>query len=99
MAGWRRKMTLKVMTWNVENLFQAGAPFGPKTQAVYYEKLDGLASVINAEAPHALGVQEIGDPNALDDLEQRLNAPVSPACFLVSKIYLDRLRWSCDPAD
>lgn len=66
-------MAFKVMTWNVENLFQAGATFGPKTQAVYDEKLDGLAALINAEAPQALGVQEIGEPNALDDLEQRLD--------------------------
>jgi endonuclease/exonuclease/phosphatase family metal-dependent hydrolase len=66
-------MAFKVMTWNVENLFRPGAPSGPKTQAIYDEKLDGLAAVINAEAPHALGLQEIGDPDALDDLESRLN--------------------------
>jgi len=66
-------MAFKVMTWNVENLFRPGAPSGPRTQAIYDEKLDGLAAVINAEAPHALGLQEIGDPDALDDLEQRLN--------------------------
>jgi hypothetical protein len=66
-------MAFKVMTWNVENLFPPGSAFGPDTQAIYDEKLDGLAAVINAEAPHALGLQEIGDPNALDDLEQLLN--------------------------
>ncbi len=66
-------MAFKVMTWNVENLFRPGAPSGPKTQAIYDEKLDGLAAVINAEAPHALGLQEIGDPDALDDLERLLN--------------------------
>lgn len=60
------------MTWNVENLFPPGSAFGPDTQAIYDEKLDGLAAVINAEAPHALGLQEIGDPDALDDLEPRL---------------------------
>jgi hypothetical protein len=48
-------MAFKVMTWNVENLFRPGAPSGPKTQAVYDENLDGLAAVINAEAPYALG--------------------------------------------
>ena len=66
-------VSFKVMTWNVENLFPPGSAFGPDTQAIYDEKLDGLAAVINAEAPHALGVQEIGDPDALDDLESRLN--------------------------
>jgi hypothetical protein len=32
----------KVMMWNVENLFRPGAPSGPRTQAIYDEKLDGL---------------------------------------------------------
>jgi len=58
----------KVMTWNVENLFRPGADGGPTTQAAYEEKLQGLAATINAEAPDALSVQEIGDPAALSDL-------------------------------
>ncbi len=58
----------KVMTWNLENLFKAGAPSGPKTEALYQAKLEGLASVINDQAPDALGVQEVGDPDALDEL-------------------------------
>jgi predicted extracellular nuclease len=62
----------KVMTWNVENLFKAGTPSGPPTEAAYDAKLQGLAATINAEAPDALAVQEIGDPAALDDLVQRL---------------------------
>lgn len=33
-------MTLKVMTWNVENLFRPGHAFGPKTKAIYTEKLE-----------------------------------------------------------
>src|SRR5262245_14143476 len=61
----------KVMTWNVENLFRPGAPSGPKSPAVYQQKLDGLAKRINAEAPDALALQEIGDPAVLDDLVSR----------------------------
>ena len=62
----------KVMTWNVENLFKPGSPSGPPSQAVYDAKLQGLASTVNAQAPDALSVQEIGDPAALDDLVQLL---------------------------
>jgi endonuclease/exonuclease/phosphatase family metal-dependent hydrolase len=58
----------KVMTWNVENLFQPDTPSGPPTQAVYEAKIAGLASTIRGQAPDALAVQEIGAPAALDDL-------------------------------
>lgn len=66
-------MTFKVMTWNVENLFRSGSAFGPKTKAIYTEKLDELAAVIEQEAPDALGLQEVGDPKALGDLLNRLS--------------------------
>jgi endonuclease/exonuclease/phosphatase family metal-dependent hydrolase len=62
----------KVMTWNVENLFKAGAPSGPTTAAAYETKLDGLATMLTNEAPDVVGLQEIGDPEALDDLVGRL---------------------------
>src|SRR5262245_41598255 len=63
----------KVMTWNVENLFKPGQASGPTDQAVYDAKLQGLAAVINAQNPDALALQEIGNPDALDDLVQQLN--------------------------
>lgn len=63
----------RVMTWNVENLFRPGTPSGPPSQAVFDKKLDGLASVIEAQSPDALAVQEIGDPDALNDLVARLS--------------------------
>jgi endonuclease/exonuclease/phosphatase family metal-dependent hydrolase len=66
-------MTLKVMTWNLENLFLPGSVWGPKTQAVYDEKINGLAAIINQQAPHALAVQEVGDPQALGDLVKLLD--------------------------
>jgi endonuclease/exonuclease/phosphatase family metal-dependent hydrolase len=62
----------KVMTWNVENLFKAGASAGPPSRAIYEAKLAGLASMINGQAPDALALQEIGDPAALDDLVNKL---------------------------
>jgi endonuclease/exonuclease/phosphatase family metal-dependent hydrolase len=66
-------VVFKVMTWNVENLFRPGADGGPDTQDVYEAKLEGLAETINAQAPDALSVQEIGDPAALNDLIGKLN--------------------------
>jgi endonuclease/exonuclease/phosphatase family metal-dependent hydrolase len=63
---------LKVMTWNLENLFRPGAPSGPRSDAVYQTKLQGLAAMINAQAPDVLAVQEIGDPDALADLVGQL---------------------------
>jgi endonuclease/exonuclease/phosphatase family metal-dependent hydrolase len=58
----------KIMTWNLENLFRPGAPSGPRSEAAYQAKLQGLASVINEQAPDLAAVQEIGDPDALADL-------------------------------
>jgi endonuclease/exonuclease/phosphatase family metal-dependent hydrolase len=60
------------MTWNVENLFRPGAPSGPPSQAIYERKIQGLASIINEQAPDVLAVQEIGDPSALADLVGQL---------------------------
>jgi endonuclease/exonuclease/phosphatase family metal-dependent hydrolase len=60
--------TLKVMTWNVENLFQFGVKGGPKTEAEYQQKLQSLATVILELAPDVLALQEIGSPEAFNDL-------------------------------
>jgi endonuclease/exonuclease/phosphatase family metal-dependent hydrolase len=63
----------KVMTWNVENLFRPGSADGPTAGTVYQQKLEGLADMINGQAPDALSVQEIGDPAALGDLVALVN--------------------------
>lgn len=63
---------VRVGTWNLENLFRPGGQFGPRQVEVYQQKLDGLASTITAMAPDILGVQEVGAPEALDDLVGRL---------------------------
>lgn len=60
--------TFRVMTWNVENLFRAGTESGPKTEAEYQQKLQSLATVILALAPDVLALQEIGSPEAFNDL-------------------------------
>jgi len=59
-------------TWNVENLFRPGGGFGPDTVAAYEAKLDALAATITAQNPDVLGVQEVGQPEALADLVGRL---------------------------
>jgi endonuclease/exonuclease/phosphatase family metal-dependent hydrolase len=60
--------TFRVMTWNIENLFQFGNESGPKTDAEYQQKLQSLAEVILTLAPDVLALQEIGSPEALTDL-------------------------------
>ncbi|MFJ6081905.1 endonuclease/exonuclease/phosphatase family protein [Streptomyces sp. NPDC092369] len=55
-------------TWNLENLYRPGGPSGPKDKAAYDTKLAALAAVLTALDPGLLGVQEVGDPEALEDL-------------------------------
>ncbi|MEU1176079.1 endonuclease/exonuclease/phosphatase family protein [Streptomyces sp. NPDC005820] len=55
-------------TWNLENLYRPGGPFGPKDKAAYEAKLAALATVVTALDPGVLGVQEVGEPEALADL-------------------------------
>ena len=61
-------------TWNLENLARPGGPDGaPDDRRVYEEKLDTLAARIADLHPDVLAVQEVLDPNALDDLVDRLD--------------------------
>ncbi|GAA3306625.1 endonuclease/exonuclease/phosphatase family protein [Streptomyces cinereospinus] len=55
-------------TWNLENLYRPGGPFGPEDEAAYETKLAALADVITRLDPALLGVQEVGDADALADL-------------------------------
>ncbi|MDV3002705.1 MAG: hypothetical protein N5P05_004360 (plasmid) [Chroococcopsis gigantea SAG 12.99] len=62
----------KVMTWNVENLF---SPRQSDDNAIlqYEEKLKTLVEVINRLDADIVGVQEVGDPEAFNDLQNRLD--------------------------
>jgi endonuclease/exonuclease/phosphatase family metal-dependent hydrolase len=62
-----------VATWNFENLFRPGADAGPTDEQSYEAKLTELARVIGEIAPDVLAVQEVGDPQALEDLRERLD--------------------------
>ncbi|MEU1572148.1 endonuclease/exonuclease/phosphatase family protein [Streptomyces collinus] len=60
-------------TWNLENLYRPGGPYGPPDEAGYEAKLAALAAVITELDPALLGVQEVGDPEALKDLAGMLD--------------------------
>lgn len=62
-----------VATWNLENLYRPGGPFGPRTEEAYDKKLQALAGTIDQIRPDVLGVQEVGAPEALADLVERLD--------------------------
>ena len=67
---------LRVMTWNVENLFEVGAEDGPETQAQFSAKIESLRAVIDAEQPHVLTLQEVGSESALGRLQTALDLPM-----------------------
>ncbi|MEU6394922.1 endonuclease/exonuclease/phosphatase family protein [Streptomyces sp. NPDC046939] len=62
-----------VGTWNLENLYRPGGPFGPRDKAAYDAKLASLATTVNLLRPTLLGLQEVGDPQALNDLVELLD--------------------------
>lgn len=63
---------LTIGTWNLENLFRPGDGAGPASEAAYEAKLKALAETITELAPDVLAVQEVGEPEALADLVDRL---------------------------
>jgi len=63
---------LTVATWNLENFFRPSVGAGPTSQAAYEDKLAHLKATIEAITPDVLGVQEVGQPEALEDLRAAL---------------------------
>ncbi len=67
---------MRVVTWNVENLFSpalAGADTtGRPDRDAYGAKLSTLTDVVAALAPDVVALQEVGDEGALDDLRAGL---------------------------
>lgn len=59
---------VRIGTWNLENLYLPGGEFGPRTPAAYDAKLASLAQTIVELEPDVLAVQEVGDPQALDEV-------------------------------
>ncbi|MFJ8744271.1 endonuclease/exonuclease/phosphatase family protein [Embleya sp. NPDC127516] len=59
---------MTIGTWNLENLFRPGDPDGPEDDATYRMKLAAPATTIGRLEPDLLGIQEVGNPDALADL-------------------------------
>jgi len=65
-------VAFRLMTWNVQNLLPVGSKGGPPTQAALDAKLASLAQVIDAQQPDVLALQEVGPPQMLEPLQERL---------------------------
>lgn len=63
--------TLKVTTWNVQNLFRPPSADKAAT-ALYALKLKELARVVRELAPDVLALQEVGGEDALVDLQRAI---------------------------
>ena len=70
----------RLMTWNVENLFDVGDDDGPKTQAQFAAKIESLRAVIDAQRPHVLTLQEVGSESALAKLQAALDTVAASCC-------------------
>ncbi|EAZ89040.1 endonuclease/exonuclease/phosphatase family protein [Crocosphaera chwakensis] len=64
--------TFKVMTWNLENLFQPNLNDAEQSRK-YQEKLQSLSQLIKNLAADVIGVQEVGSPESFEDLINQLN--------------------------
>jgi hypothetical protein len=62
----------RMLTWNVQNLFAAGSEDGPATQEAFDAKLASLAEVLDAQRPDVAALQELGPPEVLAQLQDRL---------------------------
>jgi len=70
-----------VMTWNVENLFRPGPDADLTAEDAYRHKLGLLGDVLNGLAPDIVGLQEIGSPEAFEDLQQAAGGPFAHAAL------------------
>lgn len=61
-----------MLTWNVQNLFAAGTEDGPPTPEAFDAKLASLAEVLDAQRPDVAALQELGPPEVLAQLQDRL---------------------------
>lgn len=70
--------TLKVMCWNVENLFLPPPGDAPAAEQ-FQRKLANLATVIDQQQPDVLALQEIGPDGALQALQGALSTSLPHA--------------------
>jgi endonuclease/exonuclease/phosphatase family metal-dependent hydrolase len=70
-------LTIRILTWNVQNLFLPGTdPAAPDTEAEFDEKVASLAAVIDEIAPDVACLQEIGPGDVLAPLQSALTRPL-----------------------
>lgn len=62
-------MTLKVATWNVENLFRPGESDIDLSRAAYQRKLEYIAGLVTDAGVDVLALQEVGSADSLADLQ------------------------------
>jgi hypothetical protein len=62
-----------MLTWNLQNLFAASTPDGPPAPEAFDTKLASLAEVLDAQQPDVAALQELGPPEALAQLQDRLS--------------------------
>ena len=62
------------MTWNVENLFLPSEERGAEDEAIFVQKLEGLAEVILRLEPDVIALQEIGSEGAFVALQNALGS-------------------------
>jgi len=71
--------SLKVMTWNVENLFLPKDGDTEQKKKSFQDKLANLAAVIEQHQPDVLALQEVGPDGALAALQDALATPMPHA--------------------
>lgn len=64
--------TLKLMTWNVENLFVPAGNAAPAVKDLFARKLTFLAQTITSLDPDLVALQEVGGEQALQALQEAL---------------------------
>ena len=65
-------VALRLMSWNVQNLFVPGSGDGPRTESKFEDKVAALAAIINGFQPDVLALQEVGSEAALVSLQSAL---------------------------
>lgn len=65
---------LSIATWNLENFGRPSSSGGPTSQDAYEAKVSHLAQTITAIGADVIGVQEVLDPDALEDLKTALGS-------------------------
>ena len=87
--------TLKVMCWNVENLFLPPPGDAPAAEQ-FQRKLANLAAVIDQQQPNVLALQEIGPVGHC----RRCRRPSAPPCPMpaVASAMAGGYGWPFSPA-